>query len=172
MTIDPSAQRAIRTGAKYLADKGGKQLAAKVGDHVVRSTMQEAYKQALGRQLAQGAANPGVAALVSAATRSAGTRAMVERVVPVAGKAAGVLVGPAVEVGLMYFDGEEHTGREYTRAAGQAAASGAAGLLASAVASAVAGAAVGSVVPGAGTIVGFVAGAATSLFVNRKLKES
>lgn len=168
MTIDPSAQRAIRAGAKYLADKGGKQLAAKVGDHVVRSTMQEAYKQALGRHLAQGAANPGVAALVSAATRSAGTRAMVERVVPVAGKAAGVLVGPAVEVGLMYFDGEEHTGREYTRAAGQAAASGAAGLLASAVA----GAAVGSVVPGAGTVVGFVAGAATSLFVNRKLKES
>jgi len=168
MTIDPGAQRAIRTGAKYLAGRGGKQIAAKVGDHVVRATMQEAYKQTLGQQLAQGAANPGFTALVSAATRSASTRAVVEKVVPVAGKAAGVLVGPAVEVSLMYFDDEEHSGKEYAKAAGQAAASGAAGLLASALA----GAAAGSIVPGAGTVVGFIAGAATSMLVSKKLKEN
>jgi hypothetical protein len=167
MSVDDTTKRVLRTTGKYLAGKGGERLAAQVGEQAVRTAMQSAYRATLAQQIARGAHNPGLLAMVSAATKGAGTRAAVQKAVPVFGRAAGVVAAPVIEVGLMYFDDEEHTGKDYAKAAGQAAASGAAGLAASVVA----GAAAGSVVPGVGTVIGAAAGALTSLYVGRRLKE-
>jgi hypothetical protein len=174
MTFDDKTKEQIHSAARSLATEGGQKLATRVGEQVVRGAVEQTYKAAVTHALTTGAANPGMQALATTAVKTVGTRSAAQAAVPIAGKAAGALAAPVVEVALMYIDDNEYTGREYARAAGQATVAGIAGMVASGASATTVGlacAAVGSVVPGLGTAVGFAVGAATSYFVNKRLKE-